>query len=208
MRKEHVGAVILGMVLVGGCASTGGTSSSDSFWDDVGDVITTVAGVIGASAMLEGAETGDTQLMQDGSELVQAAISVGLDQQSYGGASTYTSNTGFGSGYAQTVGGQSCVNDMIRSMNEMFTLAAQCEGSAYELESLSSAIRSGREPMSYGDCATPIGGYTQLSAFQECARVYLCGAQALACAIGLAQSGMDCTSASTTCLDTNPVPGG
>lgn len=97
---------------------------------------------------------------------------------------------------------QGCVSQLQQQKIQMLDLAEQCNVRA----SLLNSIDEGQRVLTERDCRRPVGVMGQLDSFTECARVYLCAAQAFNCAIRRARQGQDCNSAAVVCLQSNPVP--
>jgi hypothetical protein len=97
---------------------------------------------------------------------------------------------------------EDCVAQLQQSKMAMMQKAQECNVDAADL----GRVDAGYEALSPQECSAPIGVSSQLTAFNECSRVYICGIQATNCAIGLARQGIDCQTAATTCLGEHPVP--
>ncbi len=95
-----------------------------------------------------------------------------------------------------------CVQSFQQRKMEMVRFAQQCDVSAAELGS----VDAGHNALSPQECSYPIGVVSQLSAFNECARVYVCAIQTYNCAIRKVEGGWDCQTAAASCLAEYPVP--
>jgi hypothetical protein len=97
---------------------------------------------------------------------------------------------------------QNCVSSMLANKAQMRQNAERCRVNAELLNSIDSGDRV---PARFA-CDRGVNVSTQLEAFEECARVYLCGMAAYTCAVQKARQGMDCTQAANSCLRDFPVP--
>jgi len=101
----------------------------------------------------------------------------------------------------------SCTDYIQEQIEIMKEAAKRCGASAAAM-----ATFPKMNPPAKLDCTTPLDSrMTQLSSFEQCARVYYCGARAYACAEHRAPAGVSaldqsCRAAMQNCLNENPVP--
>ena len=101
---------------------------------------------------------------------------------------------------------QSCADSMAQNMRQMAQRALQCGESA----DLIASIQSGSGRVSYDalarSCQQHVDVSGQLSAFNQCSRVYVCATLAYAYALGnLNQYGGNCTAAANAGLQRFPI---
>lgn len=112
-------------------------------------------------------------------------------------------------GLTASVYAQSCVDEMAASMQQMAQNALQCGESAQAIGSLTeNGVISGEIPPETLEqmCQSGVDVNSQLSAFNECSRVYVCATAAYAYALeNIGSFGGDCTAAANAGLAHYPV---
>jgi len=107
---------------------------------------------------------------------------------------------------------KSCGEYLRNQKLQALRLVGRCRNQAANMASADLYIQRlerGEKVLERKDCLAPISVKTQTDAFLECARVYVCTAQAYSCAIALApeEAGPEeCGRYTRTCLETNPIP--
>ena len=104
-------------------------------------------------------------------------------------------------GLTHSAHAQSCTQYLANKFVEAKSNAVQCGVSATQIASIDS-------PSSHpGACQRgPQTVQSQLGAFQACAAVYYCAAEAYRCALRQVSSGASCDSAMRNCIAENPIP--
>lgn len=107
---------------------------------------------------------------------------------------------------------KSCGEYLRNQRLQALRLVGQCRNQAANMASADLYIQRlerGEKVLERKDCSAPISVKTQTDAFLECARLYVCTAQAYSCAIALAPEAAgpdECGRYTRTCLETNPIP--
>lgn len=105
-----------------------------------------------------------------------------------------------------------CYADFRRQKLMLIRNAGQAMSSASAMSSwpqYEAQLEQDNQVLGHPECAEPLGVASQRSGLSEAARTYICGAQAMSCAVRrLSPSSTiaECQMAADQCLQTNPVP--